>query len=334
MTPDRLARELSKDSIAPFYCLYGEEIFLINEAVEGIVDRVLGDAPRDFNLDIFYAGSVQPAQILDVAETLPMMAAKRVIVVKEIQNFREKQLEILSQLFKMHTDTTVIIFVGSKADQRRKFYKTFNQHGHLVKFSRPKEDQVPGWLHSMAKKHGKNLDSQACFLMLQLVGPNLIELHNELLKVVQYVGDKTDITWKDVDTIVSRVRVESVFDLANAVGKGDRAEALTCLVNLLDHGENEVGVLALVSRHIRLLLITKEALSEGVSNGQIATKVGVPPYFLSQYIDQSKRWTRKQLEKAHHLLLETDRALKSSPVSSHIWLENFVVKSCDILETA
>ncbi len=334
MTPERLARDINSDKIEPLYCLYGEEPYLMDEALQAIIERSLGDGLRDFNLDVFYAGSSTPSDIVDTIGMFPMMASRRVVVIKEIQNLKEKHLDALLSVVQNPIDTTTLIFTGSKVDQRKKFYKEFMKTGTMVKFMRPKDSQVPGWIAHTVERFGKRILPNANQLLFQLVGPNLMELHNEIQKVVQFVGDKEVIEYTDIESIVSRFRVESVFELANAVGVGDRATALTCLVHLLDHGENEVGVLALIVRHIRILLLTKEAVSDGLSQQQISARVGVPPFFLKQYIDQSRAWTRPQLERAHRLLLDTDRALKSAPLASHILLENFVVKSCDILETS
>jgi DNA polymerase III subunit delta len=101
-----------------------------------------------------------------------------------------------------------------------------------------------------------------------------------------------------------------------------------CLANLLDHGQNEVGVLALISRHIRILKTVSDGLGEGLSGQRLGAKAGVSTYFLRQYTEQARKWNDHKIDRAFRALLDTDRALKSSPVASHIWLENFIIQTC------
>ncbi|MCB0394420.1 MAG: DNA polymerase III subunit delta [Bdellovibrionales bacterium] len=332
MNAERLARELQGGRLTSIYGLFGEETFLIDEALHAIVDSAIAGGPKDFNLDVFYAGSCQPNEIVDAGVMLPMMCPRRVVVIKETQNFKEKQLEALLPIVESPEETSVIIFTGSKVDQRKKLFKLIEKNGSLVKFPRADERVIPGWITQMVEKEGKRILADANQLLLQLVGPSLIDLRNEILKVIQFMGDKEIITTREVESVVSRTRMESVFELATAVGAGNRADAIVRLVQLLDQGENEIGVLAMISRHIRILMLSKEAISEGMSSNQVATQVGVSPYFVNQYIKQAQQWSRAQLERVHRILLDTDRALKSAPVASHILLENLVVKSCECFE--
>jgi DNA polymerase-3 subunit delta len=89
-----------------------------------------------------------------------------------------------------------------------------------------------------------------------------------------------------------------------------------------------VGIVVLLARHIRLLMSVKRGLDQGLSGSRLAAAAQVPPYFLDNYVMQSRLWTTKKLEQTLVTLSETDKALKSSPLSSHIWLENLVLKTC------
>ena len=103
---------------------------------------------------------------------------------------------------------------------------------------------------------------------------------------------------------------------------------MTCLANLLEYGQNEIGALALIARHVRILSTIKEGLRAGLAGARLSAKAGVPHFFLGDYVSQTKHWTDKKIARTMHALHETDRALKSSPISGHIWLENFIIKTC------
>jgi DNA polymerase-3 subunit delta len=163
----------------------------------------------------------------------------------------------------------------------------------------------------------------------QLVGTNLSEINNEVKKIQQFIGSKKKtIELEDVLKVVSRARIESVFNLTDAIGRRDKANALVCLANLLDSGQNEVGVVSLIHRQIRILSAVYEGKKAGLSGQRLAQKVGVPEFFMKQYLEQSRHWDQGKLVSAIRALHETDKALKSSPISGHIWLENFILRTC------
>jgi DNA polymerase III subunit delta len=328
LDPQRLNDLLKKDQISPLYLFFGEEPFLIDESLENLVEKALGNGIKDFNYNVFYAADDDVSKVRDAIETLPMMCARRVVVLKGAHHLKAKELEELLPVIETPVDSTVFIMVSDAIDQRLKFFKRFNENGILVQFQRPYDNQIPTWIQNLAKRHGKVLDGEAVELVHQMVGSNLIDIDNELRKLSQFVGSRKEVSREDVRQVVSTIRVDSVFQLANAIGSNDRGAALSYLANLLGHGESPIGILALVSRHIRILMLIKDGLREGLTSGQLGSRVGVPPFFMKQYLDQSRQWSDEKLNDAHTALLHTDRALKSSPVTPHIWLENFILKTC------
>ncbi|MGE3974968.1 MAG: DNA polymerase III subunit delta [Bdellovibrionales bacterium] len=327
--PQKFLSQLGKSPLPPAVLFYGEEEYLLREALDQVAEVALEGALRDFNLDIFYAQVDDTMKIRDAVETLPMMAAKRVVVVKEGQHLKAKDYELLLPLLESPVDSTVFIFVASHIDQRLKFFKKFSEVGTLCKFQKPFEDQIPLWIKKMATRYEKNLSGEAIEQVFQLVGSNLIDIDNELRKLSQYVGDRKDINVGDVKEVVSPLRTDTVFQLANAIGVNDRGHALTCLANLLEFGESPLGILALVSRHVRILTTIKDGFREGLTQAQLSSRVGVPPFFMKQYVEQSKSWSEPKIRQTYVALMHTDRALKSSPITPHIWLENFIIKTCN-----
>jgi DNA polymerase-3 subunit delta len=313
---------------------YGEEDYLIREALDQAVDEALQGALRDFNLDVFYAQVDETSRVRDAVETLPMMADKRVVVLKEAQHLRAKDYESLLPVIESPVESTVFILVATHIDQRLKFYKKFSENGKSVKFTRPYENQISGWVDKIASRNKLRLQSDANELLQRVVGTSLIDIDNELKKLSQYLGVRaeagavTEATVEDVKAVVSTLRTDTVFQLANAIGAGDRSLALTCLANLLEHGESPLGILALVSRHIRILTHVRDGMEEGLSYGQLSSKVGVPSFFMKQYVDQSRSWNESKIRQTYRALMQTDRALKSSPLTPHIWLENLVLNIC------
>ncbi|MCC6137802.1 MAG: DNA polymerase III subunit delta [Bdellovibrionaceae bacterium] len=314
--------------IAPMYVLYGEEEFFINEALFLMERAVLGEMSRDFNYDSFYGKESSVSNIVDVAETLPMMAERRMVVVRDADKWTESDWSSFDNYLTRPSESTVLVFVMKSIDKRKKTHKRLLEAATAFEMKKPYDNQVPMWIQYIAKKWSCEIEPDAASLLHQFVGASLMEVNNEIQKLGQYLGPGKTVTSKDVISVVSNIKVQSVFDLSRAIGECDKALALLCLSQLLSHGQNEVGILALVSRHVRILRSVKTAKKEGIKGAQLASKVGVSPYFLTEYEQQARHWSDQKIEKTVRALLDVDRALKSSPISSHIWLENFVIQTC------
>lgn len=324
----RLQQSLDKRPPQPLYLLLGEEIFLGDEALKAVKENSLKEGAVDFNYDSFYSSEVSAAQIRDTVEMLPMMCERRVVVVKNVHQYKDKDWDVLMPLLERPVDSTVFVLMADKMDKRKKYAKKLFSNGIVVELKKPFDNQVPVWIDYIAFNNGLKLSKDAIDMFHQLVGSNLSEINNELKKLSQYVGDNVNVDIETVLKVVSKARIDSIFDLTDAIGRKDRAGALVCLANLLEHGQSEVAALSLILRHVRILAKLQEGLRSGMSGQKLSAQLGIPNFFLKKYLSQCNQWNSDKIVKTISVLHETDRAIKSSPVSSHIWLENFIVKTC------
>nr|BFD59179.1 DNA polymerase III subunit delta [Bdellovibrio sp. CKG001]BFD62556.1 DNA polymerase III subunit delta [Bdellovibrio sp. HM001]BFD67453.1 DNA polymerase III subunit delta [Bdellovibrio sp. HAGR004] len=320
-------RDLEKGQTAPLYFLFGEEPYLLNQSVERFKYAVLTEGAVDFNYSLFYASDADVVAVRDAVETLPMMAARRLVILKEAQELTDKEWAELEPLFESPVDSTVFVILASRVDKRKKQIRLLLDKADCVEFKKPYENQIPSWINYIAQSLGLTISNDAILLLHKLVGHHLTEIEGELKKLGEYVGERR-IEMADVAQAVSRSKEENVFDFTKAIGENDRVKALELLVHLLDQGQNEIGIVSLVARHVRILLTLKRGMEEGLHGAKLAHYAQVPPYFLESYLDQARLWTAKKLEQTLVVLADTDKALKSSPLSSHIWLENLVLKTC------
>lgn len=321
-------KDLEKGHLAPVYLLFGEEPYLLNQSVDRFKYAVLNEGAIDFNYSLFYASDADVSSIRDAVETLPMMAARRLVIVKEAQELTDKEWAELETLFSNAVDSTVFVLLASRLDKRKKAIRILLEKADCIEFKKPYENQIPSWINYIAQSLGLTISNEAIHLLHKLVGHHLTEIEGELKKLGDYVGGNRRIEVADVAQAVSRSKEENVFDFTKAIGECNRVSALEHLVHLMDQGQSEIGIVSLVARHIRILLTVKRGMDEGLHGAKLAHYAQVPPYFLDGYAGQARLWSVRKLEQTLVVLSETDRALKSSPLSSHIWLENMVLKTC------
>lgn len=327
-------KSLETQSFSSLYFFFGEEPYLINQAVNYIKVCALHGGAADFNFNSYYASDVEISQVRDEVETLPMMAPRRVVLLREVQDLTDKEWTALEPLFESPVDSTVFILVGGKIDKRKKFYKHLYEQAVHVEFKKPFENQIPGWIRHICKGHELTISDEAIQLLHRLVGNQLTEIESEVVKLRDFLGERRHVELEDVAQCVSKKREENVFDLTEKIAEGDRVQSLVQLVQLLDQGQSEIGIISLVARHMRILLLIKQGMDQNLAGQRLATFAQVPTYYLHDYVQQARRWSVKKLETSLLILAETDRALKSSPLSSHIWLENMILKTCGLQQSA
>lgn len=333
--PQKVYADLDKGIFENLYLFFGEETFFIDEALMRIKKSVLPIEAIDFNFSSYDAREQSLAQVLEEAMTLPVFAQRRLVFLKDVQDLKEKEWTQFADYLKNPSESTVLVLTASKIDKRKKVFKQLFDKALTVEFRKPFEYQIPQWIKYLAQSQDLKITDDARQFLHRQVGSHLVELRNEIVKLKEFVESKSDpaartsIEIDDVKQVVSSSREESIFEFTKAIGRMDRVAALESLARLLEQGQNEMGVVALLARHMRILVQVKSGQEQGFYGGKLAEKVQLPPYFLEEYAGQAGLWSTKKLHHVLEILSDTDRALKSSPVSSHIWLENLVLQSCE-----
>lgn len=326
----KLYKDLELKKFQPIYFLFGDEPYLLNQCVQRFKYSILDEASVDFNFSLFYAADSDVSSIKDAVETLPVFSPYRLIILKNAHELKDAELLELQPLFDNPVQSTVFVIFADKVDKRKKAIKTLLDHAVCVEFKKPYDNQIPQWISYLCQNLSIKISTEAVHRLHRLVGNNLTELENQIIKIQQFIAERNNIELTDVNMVVSQSREESVFDFTKAIGQKDRVKALEQLVSLMDQGQNEIGIISLLARHMRLLLTIRSGMDQGLGGAKLASIAQVPSYFIESYSDQARLWPIKKIEDAIVVLHETDKALKSSPLSSHIWLENMVLKSCSL----
>ena len=318
-------------SFKAFYYVVGEEVYLIDEIRKHFLNQVPlgGEENLDFNLDDLEGSKITGARLVTSGETLPLNVKKRLVFCREAQALKKEDWKVINLLLESEPYSAVIVFFFDKIDKRQKHLEVLIRRSERLSASVVREWERGPWIKYMAEAMGLSFSSAAQSFFEQLGGTNLLQLNSEIKKLKSYMGDKKSIIEeKDISFIVSRTKIDTVFELATAIGKKDKIRSLECLVYLSTHNQSEVAALALVARHIRILSRIHEGWKKRLSRGELIASANIPPFFFPEYSKQAKLWSENQIKKVMGVLYETEKALKSSPLASHIWLEHFVLQVC------
>lgn len=324
MKPAELNKALEEHNVPSLLCLFGEEGFFLDRTVKRLVDTVVSEDGRDFNYNVYGGKELRAEAVLDNARTLPVFAPQRLVLVKDAQNIPAAELEALLPYLKEPVPETVLVFVADKIDRRKKFFQEFKKRGKLVEFKRLYDNQIPSFIKSRAREAAKTFTEDALALFCRRTGNNLQEIDGELNKLFVYIGERDLIDVADVREVVSDTRVDSVFELTNALGQRDKALAMLLLGRLLEDGAAPLGILAMMVRHFRQMWKVSELLGRGADRKDLARRVGINPYFLDGLIGQARQFDGAQYRQAFENFLAVDLALKSSGAHPAALLERLI----------
>jgi len=327
MKPEEFNRAVEKGELAPLYLLYGDEPYLVERAVKKLLERAVDPSFRDFNLNVFYGNECKGDEVFSAAQTLPMFAERRVVLVKKGGDLPAAAQEILLSYLQDPSPGTCLVLQAEKVDGRKKFFAEFKKRGEAVEFKRPYENQLGPYVRDEVRAAGKKIDAAAAELLAYLVGNNLQELVSQIEKLCLYCGKKENIGVADVKAIVSDTKVESVFEFTDALGSRDLGKALKMLTTLLQDGEAPLRLLGAVARHYRQLWQVRELLDRKLAPGEVAKTAGINPYFLKKVTDQARNYQVSELKEVFERMLELDLAFKSGGNCEALF-ERFVFQSC------
>ncbi len=321
--PTRAAQD-----IAPIYALIGSETFLKRQAMEQITHDVLGDADKSLALSEYDCATsvAELASVLDDLRTLPFLADRRLVIVREADKFITQHREALEDYAESPSPTGVLLIECKSMPANTRLYKRIAKVGQTLKCDPLKKGDVPGWLmkHSQAA-YGCQLEQRAAIKLCDLVGAELGLLDAELQKCALFVGAGKPIALEVVETLVGQQREEQVWNLISAIGQGQEQQALQIWEEVCQTDRAaEARAIGGIAFTVRRLLKAKRAEEGGASINDLKRELWV-------YNDQQARrelaaFTTAQVEEMLSRLLEADVAAKTGLASVHASIERFIVE--------
>lgn len=303
---DELFADIQAGRLDPIYVLQSEHPILIERLVSAIRDVAVPPAARGFNYDVV-ENKPSGSRIVALAQTLPMMAQRRMVFVRDLSLMPADDAEALLAYLGKPNPSTVIVALVTKVDKRQKLYAQLSKKGFLHVLEAPR--QVTPWVREEAREKGVRIDAAAINRLVDTVGNDLSRLSLALEQLQLYAGDRP-VTSDDVDDLIADTRERSVFELTDAIGAADRPRALAAVSALCDQRESAVGVVVMLARHIRQLSMLHHLRATNVPRPQWAPAIGVPPFIVDKLAAQARAYTPAALAVATRRLATVDRALK------------------------
>lgn len=319
----QINEDIKQGNFKQIYLLYGEERYLKRQYKERLRKALCGDDDT-MNTHFYEGKDISIGEIIDLAETLPFLAERRVIFLTDSGLFKsggEKMAEYLAS----PNETTYFVFTESEIDKRSKLFKTVSSRGYATEFAIQDENTLKRWVAGVLAKDNKKISEGTVQLLLSKTGTDMDNIQSELEKLICYCMERDVVTSEDVEAICTTRISNHIFDMINAIADRQQKRALELYYDLLALKEPPMRILFLIARQCNMLLQTKELKARGYDNRTIGSKIGVPPFIAGKYLTQASRFKTSLLRNAVQQCVETETAVKSGKMNDRMSVEILIL---------
>lgn len=316
--------DIKRGQFAQVYLLYGEEAYLKKQYKDKLKHAMVPEGDT-MNFSAFEGKSINPKEIIDLAETLPFFADRRVILI-ENSGFFKNACEELAEYLPQVAPATHFIFVEDEVDKRSKMYKAAKASGRIVEFLPQTEELLTRWILGRLKREGKNITGSVMQLFLTKTGTDMGNIDRELEKLLCYTLDRDVITAEDVEAVVTEQTTNKIFEMVNAVAEHNQRRALDLYYDLLTLKEPPMRIMFLISRQFQILFHVRDMATKGLDQQTMAKKAGIPPFAVRKNVSQAKGFTMEQLKQALRDGAELEEAVKTGRMDDQMAVELFLMK--------
>lgn len=322
----------TKTKIHLVYFLYGPEDFLIEEQIQRLMEQTLSQKERDLNLHVFNGEGNSGEEVVQAAQTVPMFSQRRFVLVREADHMDKEKMEPVLKYIQNPSPSTCVVLqartVGHWKDHRNEIERV----GKIIEYPRLRGRGLVSWIRKRMAEKGKTISEEAADYLIEVVGDHLHSLENSLEEAFLSSGEKRTINLSDVEEFASDVKVSTIFDLTDAIGRQDLEKALAILEKAMDSKgvafkkEEETPkkmedptplLLSMMAKHYWNILRAKSIRSSEAV-----------PWNVKKLIEQGKNFSESSLREGIGRCHETDLSIKRGRGPKNLLMEKLVIDLC------
>ena len=319
-----LNEDIKTGNFKQAYLLYGEEAYLKKQYKDRLTKAMLPEGDT-VNYAYYEGKGINPGELIDLAETMPFFAERRLIVVENSGYFKNAVPE-LADYIKTMPVTACFLFVENEVDKRNRLYKAVKDKGRIVEMARQDEKTLLYWIAGNVKKEGRQIKETTARYLISRAGTDMENLEKEMEKLFSYTLGKEEITVQDVEEICTTQITNQIFDMVEAVAAKQQKKALDYYYDLMALKEPPMRILYLLARQFKLLMEVKDLAEKRYDKSQIAKTVGLHPFVAGKYMQQSRTFSKQELRRILEDALDTEELVKTGRLNDVMSVELFIVK--------
>jgi len=312
----QIRNDIKNKSLSSLYLLKGDEQYYIDLICNDFENKVIDETSRDFNQAIVFGKQTNASQLISLCRQYPLMADKRLVILKEAQLMDKNQWGKLLIYLKSPQLSTVFVICNKVKEFDVKCKNAIVKSGGVVVESNKLKDyQVPKWIMNFFAGKKFKIDDQCANMLCDYLGNDLQKIANEVNKMLLNIKDRTEITKNDINEFIGISKDYNVFELQNALSRKDVIKVNT-IINYFEQNpkENPIQLIfpILFSFFCKLLIASQVPTR---NDTDIATALNLKSIYVAKdYIVALNYYSTKQLLNIVALFNEYD--LKSKGIGA------------------
>ncbi len=319
-----LNEDIKTGQFKNIYLLYGEEAYLKKQYKDRLTKAMLPEGDT-VNYAYYEGKGISIPEVIDLAETMPFFAERRLIVIENSGFFKNAAPELADYIRNL-PETAYFLFVEEEVDKRGKMYKAVKDKGHIVEMGRQDEKTLVLWILGAMKRENKKVSESTVRYLISKTGTDMENLEKELEKLFCYTIDSQEVTVKEIDEICTTQITNKIFDMVTAVAVKNQKQALHYYYDLLALKEPPMRILYLLTRQFKLLLEVRALVKKGYGKKQVAESAGLHPFVAGKYMEQCRAFKSQELKAIMEDAADLEESVKTGRLSDVMSVELFIVK--------
>ena len=291
--------------------LEGKDEYRLSERVSEFRLTVTPPEMSDINTTMLDGNIVTIEELLTSLSTVPFMADRRLVVVEGLLNRLGGSKKDLGEwlnfpdLLKDLPPTANLLLIEREPIPSNKLLSTILRLGQVEKFSPLRHRDLLDWINTRCSKLGLDIERTAVALIADSVGSELRLIDSELNKIKTYSRGRL-ITREDITLMVPYVRQQNVFRVVDSVIEGRTRDALNASSMLIGLGESPSGIVRMIERQLRFLILAKHLLSRKIPTGDIGKHINLSGYPLQKTLEMERKISQARIMSMHDNLLKSN----------------------------
>lgn len=314
----QLKTAIRERNLDRLYFFHGEESFLRNHYLEQMKKILIDSLTESFNYNKLTRENFDLQTFADAVESLPMMAENTFVVVDDIDLFKlpESDRERLAAIFSDIPSYCTVVFTYESVEWRpdkrlKKLWDAISQNGTVVEFAKQEQRDLINWVGRHFAANKKQIAPGLCSYLIDITGGTMTALAGEITKICAYSEGDT-IVKSDIDAVVEPVLDAIIFDITDCLSEGKYDVALQKMQEVLKKQEEPLKILGTIGTHFRKISAARILRDNGKNAGDLMRLYHMNDYPARRTMETAKFFTPAFCAKALSLIVETDRALKTS----------------------
>lgn len=311
MTFEQIITDIKNRVFYPYYFLMGEEPYFIDTISDMLEESILDEAQKAFNQIVVYGRDTNIKSIVSLARNFPMTGNYLVVIVKEAQDVDDDIDDLENYIDKIPSSTILIIdYKYKKLDKRKSLSKIIDKKGVLFESKKLYDNNIPKWIQEYLGEKNYTITPKAAQMLADYLGTDLHKIRNELEKLIIVVPASKKINDDDIEKNIGISKDFNIFELQKAIGQKDIVKA-NQIINYFGNNTKENPLvktnIILYSYFSKLLKLHYTA---DKSRNNIASVLGVSPFFVSDYQQAAVNYSIAECVKNIAVLREYDMKSK------------------------